>query len=207
MKLTLALCAFAALLAGCAAEKMRGYIGQDIRVVELAYGPPINQVDPGNGTRAFQWGKISVDATPITAVTTTDKDKNGRRTKQTQFIGGDQTVTKCLYTFITTWNPERNPTDHPKWHALAQQIEDAVPHLPAWGSGAAWQAWPPLAPRCGRLARRQDPKGRGGRPSMSEIVAELLTRHRAKLDVIDGRGQQELTPRRSRDFAMGIIGS
>jgi hypothetical protein len=108
MKLALALCAVAALLAGCAAEKMRSYIGQDIRAVELAYGPPMNQIDLDNGMRAFQWGKISVDTTPVTAITTTDKDKNGRRTKQTQFIGGDQTVTKCLYTFITSWNPQRN---------------------------------------------------------------------------------------------------
>lgn len=108
MKLVVGLCAVAVLLAGCTANKMRSYIGQDIRAVELAYGPPINQVDLGNGTRAFQWGKISVDTTPITAVTTTDKDKNGRKTKQTEFIGGNQTVTKCLYTFIATSNPERN---------------------------------------------------------------------------------------------------
>ena len=108
MKLTLTLCAAVVLLAGCAADKMRSYMGQDIRAVELAYGPPTNQIDLGNGARAFQWGKISVDTTPISAVTTTDKDKKGRKTTQTQFIGGNQTVTKCLYTFMTTWSPPRN---------------------------------------------------------------------------------------------------
>jgi hypothetical protein len=108
MKFVLALCAVAAVLAGCAAEKMRSYIGQDIRAVELAYGPPMHEIDLGSGARAFQWGKISVDTTPVTAVTTTDKDKSGRRTQQTQFIGGDQTVTKCVYTFIASWHPERD---------------------------------------------------------------------------------------------------
>ena len=44
----------------------------------------------------------------MSAVTTTEKDRRGRKTTETRFIGGDQTVTKCLYTFITTWNPRVN---------------------------------------------------------------------------------------------------
>jgi predicted small secreted protein len=95
------------LLAGCAADTMRGYVGQDIRKVELEYGPPFNQIDLGDGARAFQWRKVSVDTTPLSAVTTTDKDKKGRRTTQTQFVGGNQSVTNCLYTFITAWEPQR----------------------------------------------------------------------------------------------------
>ena len=98
----------AVLLAGCVADTMRSYLGQDIRAVELAYGPPVNQIDLGNSTRAFQWSKISVDTTPMSAVTTTDTDNKGRQTKQTQFVGGTQTVTNCLYTFIAAWNPQRN---------------------------------------------------------------------------------------------------
>src|SRR6476661_3052541 len=108
MKLVLVLGTAATLLANCAADKMRSYIGQDIRAVELAYGPPSNQIDLGNGTRAFQWTRISTDTTPVSAVTTTDKDKKGRKTTQTQFVGGDQTMTRCLYTFLTTWNPPSN---------------------------------------------------------------------------------------------------
>jgi predicted small secreted protein len=107
MKAVLAVCAVAALLAGCAADTMRGYVGQDIRAVMLAYGPPANEVDLGGGTRAFQWRKISVDTTPVSAVTTT-KDKKGRRIEQTQFVGGTQNVTDCLYTFISAWDPQRN---------------------------------------------------------------------------------------------------
>lgn len=108
MKAALATCVLAILLTGCTADTMRGYVGQDVRNVELAYGPPANQIDLGNGTRAYQWNKISTDTTPMTAVTTTDKDKKGRRTKQTQFVGGTQSVTNCLYTFITAWDAKRN---------------------------------------------------------------------------------------------------
>jgi hypothetical protein len=104
----LAVIAYVVLLTACAADTMQSYVGQDIRNVELAYGPPANQIDLGNGARAFQWSKISVDTTPMTAVSTTDKNKKGRRTTQTQFIGGDTTVTRCLYTFITAWNPQMN---------------------------------------------------------------------------------------------------
>jgi hypothetical protein len=108
MKLSLSLCFVLMILAGCAADTMRKYVGQDIRAVELDYGPPINQIDLGGGTRAYQWQKISVDTTPATAVTTTDKDQKGRKTTSTQFVGGDQTVNTCLYTFITAWDPRRN---------------------------------------------------------------------------------------------------
>jgi len=98
MRFALAASVATALLVGCVADTMRSYVGQDIRAVELNYGPPINQIDLGNGTRAFQWSKVSVDTTPVSAVTTTDKDKKGRKTTDTQFVGGEQTVTRCLYT-------------------------------------------------------------------------------------------------------------
>lgn len=106
MKPVLAACMM--LLTACAADTMRTYVGQDIRNVELAYGPPVNQIDLGNGARAFQWLKISTDSTPLTAVSTTERDKKGRKTTETQFVGGDTSVTRCLYTFLTTWNPAAN---------------------------------------------------------------------------------------------------
>ncbi|MGA9015126.1 MAG: hypothetical protein WB509_21770 [Acetobacteraceae bacterium] len=108
MRLALAASVATALLVGCVADTMRSYVGQDIRAVELTSGPPINQIDLGNGTRAFQWSKVSVDTTPVSAVTTTDKDKKGRKTTDTQFVGGEQTVTRCLYTFIAARNPQAN---------------------------------------------------------------------------------------------------
>jgi hypothetical protein len=108
MKFALAASVATALLVGCAADTMRSYVGQDIRAVELTYGPPINRIDLGDGTRAFQWSKVSVDTTPVSAVTTTDKDKKGRKTTDTQFVGGEQTITRCLYTFIAARNPQAN---------------------------------------------------------------------------------------------------
>ena len=108
MRFALAASVATALLVGCVADTMRSYAGQDIRAVELTYGPPINQIDLGNGTRAFQWSKVSVDTTPVSAVTTTDKDKKGRKTTDTQFVGDEQTVTRCLYTFIAARNPQAN---------------------------------------------------------------------------------------------------
>ncbi len=93
--------------AGCVADTMRRYVGQDISAVMLAYGPPIGQFDLGGGERAFQWSRITVDTTPETAVETTTRDRRGRRTTTTQFVGGGETVSRCLYTFVTTWNASR----------------------------------------------------------------------------------------------------
>lgn len=86
---------------------MRSYVGSDIREVELQYGPPSNQVDLGAGSRAFQWAKVSVDTTPVTATRVTEKTKKGGKVTTTQFSGGDQSVTRCVYTFITAWNASR----------------------------------------------------------------------------------------------------
>jgi len=109
MKVSRAIYALVALLAaaGCVANTMQGYVGQDIRAVMLDHGPPVNEIDLGDGTRAFQWSKTSVNTTPVSAVTTTSKDKKGRKTTETQFVGGTERVRNCLYTFVASWNPER----------------------------------------------------------------------------------------------------
>ena len=54
-------------------------------------------------------------------------------------------------------------------------------HLPQELLEALQQA----AHRRAARKRRQDPRGRGGRPSVSEIVVDLLTRHRDELDRMD----------------------
>ncbi len=87
---------------------MRGYVGQDVRQVELAYGPPSNVINLGNGTRAYQWSRISASTTPVSAVTTQTKEKKGRRVSTTELVGGQTTVTRCLYVFMTGWSPQRN---------------------------------------------------------------------------------------------------
>ena len=110
MKASVAVCAAVVLLlaAACVADTMRGYVGQDIRAMMLAYGPPAGEIDLGGGARAFQWTKTSVDTAPLTPVTTTEKDRKGRRITQTQFVGSTQTVTNCVYTFLTAWDLRRD---------------------------------------------------------------------------------------------------
>ncbi len=107
MKHFLIMAAALTTLSGCVASTMRGYIGQDVRQVELAYGPPSNVIDLGSGARAYQWTRISASNTPVTAVTTT-KDKKGRRISTTELIGGQPTVSRCLYVFMTGWSPQQN---------------------------------------------------------------------------------------------------
>jgi predicted small secreted protein len=108
MKASVAVGAAVVLLAACVADTMRGYVGQDIRAVVLAYGPPANEIDLGGDARAFQWSKISVDTTPPSPVTTTERDKKGRRITKTEYVGGTQTVTNCLYTFLAAWDAGRD---------------------------------------------------------------------------------------------------
>lgn len=54
-------------------------------------------------------------------------------------------------------------------------------HLPVELLGALRAA----ANRRADRKMRDDARGRGGRPSVSEIVVELLTRHRDELDALD----------------------
>ncbi len=54
-------------------------------------------------------------------------------------------------------------------------------HLPA----ELLEALQQVALRRAARKRRADPKGRGGRPSVSEIVVELLTLHRDELESLD----------------------
>lgn len=54
-------------------------------------------------------------------------------------------------------------------------------HLPVELLGALRAA----ANRRADRKMRDDPRGRGGRPSVSEIVVELLMRHRDELDALD----------------------
>jgi len=95
-------------LGGCVADSMKSYVGQDVRNIELAYGAPSNVVDMGGGARAYQWTRVSVSTTPMQAVTTEHKDRRGHRVKETTYTGGQQSVSRCLYTFNTHWDAGRN---------------------------------------------------------------------------------------------------
>ena len=71
MRFALAASVATALLVGCVADTMRSYVGQDIRAVELTYGPPINyemtnietsEGDIGNASWTWNNGISSIRA-------------------------------------------------------------------------------------------------------------------------------------------------
>lgn len=49
------------LLAGCASDTMKTYIGQPVESVIIDYGPPTNILELGWNERAYQWRKISTN--------------------------------------------------------------------------------------------------------------------------------------------------
>ena len=53
--------ATAALLASCASDTMKTYIGQPVESVIIDYGPPTNILELGWNERAYQWRKISTN--------------------------------------------------------------------------------------------------------------------------------------------------
>lgn len=53
--------ATATLLASCASDTMKTYIGQPVESVIIDYGPPTNVLDLGWNERAYQWRKISTN--------------------------------------------------------------------------------------------------------------------------------------------------
>ena len=69
--------------------------------------------------------------------------------------------------------PTETPTEGPEVPMTTSTI-----HLPVELLGALRAA----ANRRADRKMRDDPRGRGGRPSVSEIVVEMLTKHRNELD-------------------------
>src|SRR4051812_49865455 len=107
MKASVAICATLVLLAACVADTMRSYVGQDIRAVMLAYGPPANEIDLGGGARAFQWSKISVDTTPPSAVTSTGEERERGKGPQTGEGGGKPDRPERPHTVLPARGPQR----------------------------------------------------------------------------------------------------
>ncbi len=71
--------------------------------------------------------------------------------------------------------------DHQPTPVAAVPMTTSTIHLPVELLGVLRAA----ANRRADRKMRDDPRGRGGRPSVSEIVVELLTRHRDELDSMD----------------------
>jgi len=73
------------------------------------------------------------------------------------------------------------PAPEPPQEAPQPPMTTSTIHLPVELLGALRAA----ANRRADRKMREDPRGRGGRPSVSEIVVEILARHRDELDRMD----------------------
>lgn len=97
-------------LAGCASQIMKSYIGKDVRDAMLDYGPPSNAFDMGDGRRAFQWVRGSSYTTPAYANTTGSVNTYGPTSwvnSNTTITGGQTVNSRCLYTMFARWDEER----------------------------------------------------------------------------------------------------
>lgn len=123
LKISLMLMSTLIILSGCASKIMQGFVGKDIREVVLDYGTPVNAMDMGNGTRAFQWKMTKSHTTPThissssrgtgygssyTYGRTTDYRMNAYVNTNTVITGGQTVDTSCLYTLFARWDKGRN---------------------------------------------------------------------------------------------------
>ena len=72
-----------ALLAGCASDIMKNYIGQPVETVILDYGPPSTILDIGRGERAYQWRKVSTNVVPGSTSGEIKDTRRGTRYEET----------------------------------------------------------------------------------------------------------------------------
>lgn len=108
----LVLIALLVLLAGCVSTEMKGYMGKDVREVILVNGPPINELDMGDGIRAFQfkWGGGTM-VVPQTSRTTGKVNTYG----STAVVNATTTTTGghvirnegCTISYLAKWSDER----------------------------------------------------------------------------------------------------
>jgi hypothetical protein len=109
VKLRVAILAGILLGTGCASTHMNQYMGKDIREVILDSGPPINAMDMGDGTRAFQFrwggGTFAMPQTTTTSGTATSVGSSTWFQGQTISSGGGIVTSEgCVITYITNWN-------------------------------------------------------------------------------------------------------
>lgn len=88
----------AAVLAGCASDIMKNYIGQPLESVVIDYGPPTEVLDLGPGERAYQWRKISTNAVSGTSTGEVRDTRHGRRYIETETPSYVEQK-ECFYTF------------------------------------------------------------------------------------------------------------
>ena len=114
------------ILSGCASKIMQSYVGKDVRMAMVDYGPPQNAFDIGNGTRAFQWVMRSSYKTPTYISSNSygsgygnvygtrygsgfnaTYNANAWVNTNTVITGGQTIHSKCVYTVFAKWSNER----------------------------------------------------------------------------------------------------
>ncbi len=90
-------------VASCASAIMEGFVGKDLREVQLEYGPPINAFEMPDGRTAFQWRFDSTTMMPMTTSYSGVASGNWVTGTATTY-GGGVFSTPCFYTLFGTPN-------------------------------------------------------------------------------------------------------
>lgn len=103
--------AAALLVAGCATDVMRGYMGQPVQMAVVDYGNPVNAFDMPDGSRAFQWVIGQSGVTPTNIRETGLQSPSGGQiwwSQNTTITGGQPYSNECTYTMFARWDQARN---------------------------------------------------------------------------------------------------
>ncbi len=105
MRKILSLCVL--MLAGCASNVMKGYMGKPLQEAMIDYGSPTNAFDMPDGSRAFQWVMTSTYVTPTRIANSGAVYPNGYNAtwgQQTTITGGQPVTNECAYTMFAKWD-------------------------------------------------------------------------------------------------------
>lgn len=97
------------LLAGCASEIMKTYLGKDVTEIIMDRGAPDGVMDLPDGRRAFMWNatqSMVIPATTNYSGTVYGNQVIGHATT----TGGHVSTWECTYTFLTQKNPHGSYT-------------------------------------------------------------------------------------------------
>lgn len=86
------------MLAACASDIMKNYVGQPVESVILDYGPPTTVVDLAPGERAYQWRRISTNVVSGSSSGEIRETRHGTKYETTETPGYVERQ-ECFYTF------------------------------------------------------------------------------------------------------------
>ncbi|WP_315836564.1 hypothetical protein [Bradyrhizobium prioriisuperbiae] len=84
-------------VAGCASQVMKSYVGQPIESAIADYGPPVNSFALDDGRRAFQWRQVQTSVVPGQTRVEVRDTRHGERYQATTTPGHVESR-ECFYT-------------------------------------------------------------------------------------------------------------